>query len=58
VCWALTVARIGSLFWFLVALELDARFGQWWLWPVIVANLGQLSQALNTEQAPQALAHR
>jgi hypothetical protein len=23
VCWALTVARIGSLFWFLVAPELD-----------------------------------
>jgi hypothetical protein len=37
VCWALTVARTGSLFWFLVAPELDARFGQWWLLPVIVA---------------------
>jgi hypothetical protein len=38
VCWALTVARIGSsLFWFLVAPELDARFGQWSMLPVIVA---------------------
>jgi hypothetical protein len=38
VCWALTVARIGSLFW-----VLDSRVGRWWMLPSQLGILTEVS---------------